>query len=206
MWTWKEGTQIPPNPWKKCMASCELDGYVYVSHYNGHLVKLNPKTWVAETIAIIAQGDNYIAFHPLYPNMLYVTFIGSAGVNANGIYSMDITAEDPAATLTRLNSPGTAAGHRDGELAVAQFNNPRQLLFDPDGNLYIADTGNHCIRRITIDNMVETVVGVPGQAGFRDGGKDDALFNSPWGLGVGRDGTVYVGDTGNCRLRKLAIE
>jgi hypothetical protein len=204
-WTWKEGTRQPVNGWKKCMAACEVDGYVYVSHYNGHLVKIDPKTWEGETIAVIAQGDNYLAFHSLYPNLLYISFIAGAGANANGIYSIDVTDPDPASTFKRLNGP-IAPGHRDGKLEIAQFNDPRQIYFDPEGNLYIADANNHCIRRITTDNMVETVVGIPGEKGNRDGGKDEALFNTPWGIGVARDGTVYVADTENCRVKKLAIE
>jgi DNA-binding beta-propeller fold protein YncE len=91
-------------------------------------------------------------------------------------------------------------------LAQAQFRDPWQAQFDHEGNFYIADRGNHCIRRITPDNMVETVVGIPGTAGFKDGGKDEALFNYPRGVGVDKDGTVYIADQNNCRIRKLAIE
>jgi DNA-binding beta-propeller fold protein YncE len=54
--------------------------------------------------------------------------------------------------------------------------------------------------------MVETVVGIPGVAGWKDGGKEDALFNQPYGVGVDKDGTVYIADYNNCRIRKLAIE
>jgi sugar lactone lactonase YvrE len=54
--------------------------------------------------------------------------------------------------------------------------------------------------------MVETVVGIPGTSGWEDGTKEDAKFNSPSGINVSKDGTVYVGDTNNARIRKLAIE
>jgi DNA-binding beta-propeller fold protein YncE len=135
--------------------------------------------------------------------MLYVARWGDAGVVANSICSLDIT--DPEGTFRKLSGT-TSGGHRDGELALSQFRNPCQIFFDLDGNLYIADSGNHCIRKITTENMVETVVGIPGQAGWKDGGKEDALFNTPRGLAVSADGTVYVGDYGNSRIRKLAIE
>ncbi len=79
------------------------------------------------------------------------------------------------------------------------FKNPRQLYFDPDGYLYIADYDNHCIRRVTPENMVETVIGIPGESGYKDGTKDEALFNHPWGLGVSKEGTVYVADFDNNR-------
>jgi len=71
--------------------------------------------------------------------------------------------------------------------------------------MYIADSGNHCIRRITLEGMVETVLGMPGTAGWKDGGKEEALFNNPTGLGIAEDGTVYVADFDNNRVRKLSI-
>ena len=53
--------------------------------------------------------------------------------------------------------------------------------------------------------MVETVLGVPGTAGYKDGSKKEALFNKPTGIGIGKDGSVYVADWGNFRVRKLTI-
>lgn len=79
------------------------------------------------------------------------------------------------------------------------------IISDQDGNIYMADCNNHCIRRLTTENMVETVLGIPGTPGWKDGGKEEALFNMPIGIAVKSDGTVYVADWGNCRLRKLTI-
>jgi DNA-binding beta-propeller fold protein YncE len=204
---WKETTyKLPVNPWKKTTASCTYDGYIYSHFYNGHLVKIHPKTYETEIIFMLpAQGDCCgLAFHPSKPTLMYMSFWGNAGSNAHSICSLDIT--DPAGTFQKL-SGATSGGHRDGELSVAQFKDPGQIFFDPDGNLYISDSGNHCIRKLnTVTNMVETVVGIPGQAGWKDGGKDEALFNTPRGMAVSSDGTLYVGDIGNARLRKLAIE
>jgi DNA-binding beta-propeller fold protein YncE len=90
-------------------------------------------------------------------------------------------------------------------LEVSQFRNPSQIYSDADGNIYVADCSNHCIRRITPEKMVETVLGMPGTAGWRDGGKAEALFNLPRGLGISKDGSIYVADLGNARVRKLSI-
>jgi DNA-binding beta-propeller fold protein YncE len=202
----KESTfQIPTSGNKKATASCVYDGYYYTSYRQGHLVKTHPKTYESEIIYMMpSQGDCYgMAFHPLDPKMLYLAFWSGAGDLAHSICSLDIT--DPAGTFRKL-SGATSGGHRDGELAVAQFREPGQMFFDAEGNLYIADSGNHCIRKITTENMVETVVGIPGQAGWKDGGKDEALFNAPRGITVSSDGTVYIGDHNNARIRKLAIE
>lgn len=191
----------PTNAWKHSMAACEADGYVYTRFFEGQIIKIHPKTFEAEIIFVTPNGTaNGQTFHPHHPNLLY--FAGRSGGIAHGIYSLDI--RDPENTFKRLNASG--AGHRDGELDVALFNAPWQIYFDPDGYLYIADANNHCIRRITPDNIVETVVGMPGTRGWKDGSKDEALFDTPMGVGVDNEGSVYVADTGNNRVRKLSIE
>ena len=71
----------------------------------------------------------------------------------------------------------------------------------------MGDSGNDCIRMInTKTMMVETVIGIPGQRGFKDGNRDEALFDQPHGLVVDSDDVVYVSDWGNNRLRRVAIE
>ncbi|MDR0714425.1 MAG: IPT/TIG domain-containing protein [Bacteroidales bacterium] len=201
--TWRNTNSysLPSNPWKHSMGFCKLDGYVYTRFFDGQIVKIDPKTNDADIIYLTPNGTTVgCTFDPLHPEMLYIA--GRSGGMVGGIYSMDV--RDPAGTFQRLNAAGS--GYRDGELSTALFYNPWQIFFDPDGNLYIADADNHCIRRIRADHFVETVVGMPGTAGMENGGKDDAQFNQPRGVGVGKDGTVYVADYGNSRLRKLAIE
>jgi hypothetical protein len=204
---WKETTTaLPSHTWHKSTASCTYDGCYYSLFYDGHLVKTDPKTYETEIIYVIpAMGDAYgLVFHPKQPKMLYLSYWSGAGSVANSICSVDIT--DPAGTFQKL-SGAVNGGYRDGELSVAQFNQPGQIFFDAEGNLYITDSGNHCIRRLNTEtNMVETVVGMPGTAGWKDGKKDEALFNTPRGITVGVDGTIYVSDWNNARIRKLAIE
>jgi sugar lactone lactonase YvrE len=201
----KEGSSIPTNTWKKSMAACELNGHLYTLFRDGHLVKINPETFEAETVRVLQLGESYgLTFHPIKKNLLYISYYdASGGSYAHSICTLDIN--DIENSFTKITGP-TNGGHRDGELAVSQFRNPRQIFFDPEGNLYVADVGNHCIRKITTDDMVETVVGIPGVPGWKNGGKDEALFSSPTGINVTKDGTVYVGDNGNARIRKLAIE
>ena len=127
---------------------------------------------------------------------------GTSSYSPNTLFTMDVT--NPEGTFKRLNTI-SAAGHRDGAIEEAQFNDVRMMISDSEGNIYMADSRNHCIRRLTPDNMVETVLGIPGRAGWKDGGKEDALFNNPTGIAVDPDGTVYVADHGNCRVRKLSI-
>jgi streptogramin lyase len=205
---YKDGTiDLPYNTWKKAIAVSPLDGSLYYHHYNGHIFKANPVTYEAELIGHLPTCAAYgLAFHPLRPNLLYFSFDNyGGGPYQNSICCMDVTDSIPLNTFMKLSGP-TAGGFRDGELAVAQFDRPRQIQFDKDGNLYVADNGNHCIRRISPDNIVETVLGIPGSAGRENGGKEDARFNQPWGLCVREDGNIYVGDYGNSLLRKLTIE
>lgn len=200
VWKNLNGHALPINPWKHSMGFCELDGCIYTRFYDGQIVKINPKTMDTDIIYMTAAGTSEgVTFDPLHPEMLYIAV--RSGSMAGGIYCMDM--RDPE-SFKRLNAVGS--GHRDGELSQALFNTPYQIYFDPEGNLYIADAGNHCIRCIRPDHIVETVVGIPGVAGWKNGSKEDALFNNPHGVGVDSEGTVYVADYGNCRVRKLAIE
>jgi len=93
----------------------------------------------------------------------------------------------------------------DQALAIlAKLRNPYGLGFDKLGNTYIADTLNHRIRRINSAGIIETIAG-NGDFGFQgDGGvATQARLNLPHSVAVGRDGTVYIADTNNHRLRKI---
>ncbi|WP_234998033.1 IPT/TIG domain-containing protein [Parabacteroides sp. Marseille-P3160] len=200
---WPATGDIPDAGWKHSMVVNPTDGYVYTRYYYGHIVKMNPKTYEVETIYKTEQGDSYgLTFNPLKPNILYIAFWSNSGVNANSICSIDVS--NPSNSFKKL-SGSTSGGHRDGALEVAQFREPSQIFCDADGNIYVADSGNHCIRRITPEGMVETTLGMPGTAGWKDGGKEEALFNTPRGIGISKDGSVYVADWGNSRVRKLSI-
>ncbi len=200
---WQDNENIPAKGWKHSMAVNPKDGYIYTRYHYGDIVKMNPQTYEVETIYKTQQGDSYgLTFSPLKPNILYMSFRGNAGVNAHSICSIDVT--DPENTFKKLSGP-TNGGHRDGLLEIAQFREPAQILCDVDGSIYVADGGNHCIRRITPENMVETVLGMPGTSGWKDGGKEEALFYTPTGIGISQDGSIYVADHDNNRIRKLSI-
>ncbi|MBB4731333.1 NHL repeat-containing protein [Xanthomonas arboricola] len=98
---------------------------------------------------------------------------------------------------------GGQEGFGDGVDAAAEFNTPSGIAFDTAGNLYIADTGNHAIRKRTPQGVVTTLAG-DGSAGFRDGAAAQARFNGPIGVAVDTQGRVYVADTYNDRIRVIA--
>jgi sugar lactone lactonase YvrE len=95
------------------------------------------------------------------------------------------------------------SGVQDGGGADALFNHPGGLAVDGQGNLYLADTGNSTIRRITADGHVSTLAGLPGVAGMKDGVGIDALFNQPLAVCINAQGVLYVADTGNAVIRRI---
>lgn len=97
---------------------------------------------------------------------------------------------------------GSSKGFKDGASTQAEFNSPESIAFDKFGNLYIADTGNHRIRKIDAKGTVSTFAG-DGTAGLKDGTANQAQFNTPKGLGFDSTGNLYIADWDNGKLRKI---
>jgi sugar lactone lactonase YvrE/Tfp pilus assembly protein PilE len=108
----------------------------------------------------------------------------------------------PAGVVTTFAGSGVS-GFADGTGTAAQFAAPRALAFDGSGNLLVADTSNSRIRQITPAGVVTTLAG-SGTRGFLDGSAASAQFNMPSGIAVDGSGNVYIGDTVNSRIRKIA--
>lgn len=98
---------------------------------------------------------------------------------------------------------GGQTGSADGTGGAARFNYPNGVAVDSAGNVYVADTTNNLIRKITSAGVVSTLAGVVGVSGWQDGLGAGALFNQPQGIAVDAAGTLYVADTGNSAIRKI---
>jgi hypothetical protein len=104
-----------------------------------------------------------------------------------------------------------ARGSADGTGSDARFNFPRGVAADGAGNIYVADTYNHTIRKVTPVGMVTTLAGdssIQDQSGYPAGGYADgtgsaARFDHPTGVAVDGVGNVYVADLGNNTIRKV---
>lgn len=90
----------------------------------------------------------------------------------------------------------------DGPLNQSMFHQPQGLAVDQNGTLYVADAANHAIRKITLQGVV-TIAG-DGVQGDRNGTGKEARFHSPSDVAVAEDGTLYVADTLNHAIRKIA--
>jgi sugar lactone lactonase YvrE len=84
---------------------------------------------------------------------------------------------------------------------------PSAVAATPDGALIVANTGAHTIVRIDPTARTTTVLaGEPGESGYADGGRSEARFDGPVGVAVGPDGTVFVADTYNDRIRAIGLD
>lgn len=97
-----------------------------------------------------------------------------------------------------------AAGYVDGEAAAAAFRTPSFAATDAKGNVYISDTDNHAIRKFAGGKL--TTLAGNGEAGYMDGEQSKARFNSPTGIAVDAEGSVYVADTLNHVIRRITPE
>jgi hypothetical protein len=109
--------------------------------------------------------------------------------------------------VTTVAGSGTRGFGGDGGPATgAALNGPRDVEVGPDGRLYIADTDNHRIRVLDRRTGIITTVAGAGQPGFAGdrGAARSARFFRPWGIAHGPDGALYVADTRNNRIRRIA--
>src|ERR1044071_7473887 len=120
--------------------------------------------------------------------------------------SLQVTASLPVITAayTWTTFAGRASGGNvDGVGTDAQFRSPNGVAVDVDGNLYVADTFNYTIRRITPAGIVSTIAGLAGFPGSADGIGSRAQFGGPVGVALDSTGSLFVSDTYNHTIRKM---
>jgi Ice-binding-like/Putative Ig domain/Dockerin type I domain/NHL repeat len=184
-------------------------GNVYVADFwNSTIRKITPAgvvTTLAGSAGLIGSTDGTgSAARFQYP-------IGMATDNGGNVYVADYNNDTirkitPAGVVTTLAGLG-GVGSVDGTGSFASFNQPRGVATDSGGNVYVADTGNDTIRKITPAGVVTTLAGVGGSeggggsVGSVDGTGSFARFNQPSGVATDSAGNIYVADTFNRSIR-----
>jgi DNA-binding beta-propeller fold protein YncE len=130
-------------------------------------------------------------------------------IDANGnLYVADegnnnIRKITPAGVVSTLAGMAGQSGSADGAGIAARFAGPRGLAADAAGNVYVTDTDNHTIRKITPAGIVSTIAGRAGDSGNVDGAGAAARFSEPRAIAVDAGGNLFVADTGNAAVRQI---
>ncbi len=135
------------------------------------------------------------------PNDVAVDSVGNVYVADFG--NDEIRKITPAGVVTTLAGAVYQTGSADGTGSAARFYNPRGVAVDSAGNIYVADTYNDEIRKITPAGVVTTLAGAAQQPGSTNGTGSAARFNEPTGVAVDSAGNIYVADQYNSEVRKI---
>ncbi|KIA92333.1 hypothetical protein OC25_16740 [Pedobacter kyungheensis] len=127
-------------------------------------------------------------------------FTLSSSVNLSPVNSGGAVAAGGVTASTFAGA--NASGVSNGSGSAAYFNNPLGTAVDLSGNVYVADAGNHLVRKISPSGVVSTLAGI-GYAGYADGTGTAAQFQHPSALAVDASGNVFVSDQQNHRIRKI---
>jgi sugar lactone lactonase YvrE len=182
---------------------------IYVADAMNHTIRKVSAAGVVRTLAGSAGAAGYTDGSGAEARFNYPSGIAVDG--GGNIYVADTTNNlirkiTPAGAVTTLAGLQNVAGYDDGTGSQALFNHPGGLAVDGAGNLYVADTDNSTIRKITPAGVVTTVAGLPTIAGQENGSGIHALFNHPRALGVDASGNIFVADTGNAAIRKIDVK
>jgi DNA-binding beta-propeller fold protein YncE len=105
--------------------------------------------------------------------------------------------------VTTLAGASGKKGYADGKGRNARFYEPFGIAVDRQGNVFIADTSNSAIRKLSPDGLVSTIAGGPRNGGAQDGAGASAQFSSPYGLAIDASGDIYVADYQNHAVRRM---
>jgi hypothetical protein len=187
--------------------AADAAGNLYVADTNNNTIRKITPAGVVTTLAgaagVLGGADgNGSAARFMIPQGISADAMGNLHVSATAGHTIrHVTA---AGAVTTLAGSHLAAGNTDATGTSARFFNPRGVVADGAGNLYVADTANTSIRKVTPGGLVSTLAG-SGTAGSTDGTGTAARFNSPWGIAIDGAGNLYVTEANLHTIRKIVI-
>ena len=184
-------------------------GNLYVADLGNELIRKVTPAGVVTTVAGAGGTSGTLDGSGFILNPALFSGPSSAATDSSGnVYVADTTTHvirkvTPAGVVTTLAGTARSSGTTDGNGSAARFSSPGGVALDGSGNVYVADTGNHTIRKITAAGDVSTLAGIAGTAGSANGAGTAATFNLPSKLAVDGSGNVYVADYANHTIRKI---
>ncbi len=184
----------------------ETSGNLYVADAGNHTVRKVTPAGVVTTFAgqagVSGSGDGSSTAAFNHPTGVAVD--GAGNVYVADTNNNEIRVVTTAGVVSTLAGVAGNTGSADGTGTAARFNGPSGLAVDSSGNLYVSDTLNHTIRKVTSAGVVTTIAGVAGASGFVDGIGSIARFHGPQGLALGGS-NLFVADTNNNAIRMVDI-
>ncbi|HEX2899714.1 MAG TPA: hypothetical protein VHS96_08350, partial [Bacteroidia bacterium] len=186
-------------------------GNVYVTDTGNALIRTVTPAGVVTTFVGTAGKAGGNDGTTADPNVTFNLPHGPVVDAAGNLYVADysggtIRKISPAGTVTTVAGTAGSFGSADGTGSAARFRNPSGLALDGAGNIYVADSGNHVIRKVTPGGVVTTVAGQAGTMGSTDGKGTAATFKNPRGIASDSAGVLYVADTDNNSIRKIEVD
>jgi sugar lactone lactonase YvrE len=184
----------------------DASGNIYVADYSAHCIRKITPAGAVTTLAGApgesgsADGTGTAARFSA-PAGIAVDAAGVVFVADSGNHT--IRRISPTGDVSTFAGTAGAYGYQDGQGAAAGFWFPHGIAVDATGNLYVTDTSNAIIRKITLARDVTTLAGAPLEMGSADGIGRNARFTAPYGITVDAGGIVYVTETTNGRIRKI---
>jgi DNA-binding beta-propeller fold protein YncE len=170
----------------------DLQDNIYVADTRNNLIRMITPNGAVRTVA----GKDSPVFDN--PEGIAVDKEGNIFVSDRNDQIHKIDQQEKVTVYAGTGIPGSTDGHR----LKASFYIPRGLAFDNDGNLFVSDSFNNCIRKITKDGAVTTLAGCH-RKGRTDGHGDSACFFHPAGIAIDQHKNIYVADAGNQLIRKI---
>lgn len=182
-----------------------INGVLYVADSNNNSIRIvTPEGQVATFAGTgIAGMENGQRRNARFNSPSDLAVSRNLTVYVTDGYNYAVRKIDTNGEVSTLAGTGLP-GHRDGPPGVAQFSLPLSIALGPlEQYLYVADYFGHRIRKISVSSGYVTTVAGNGEAGFVDGPLREARLNRPIGIDVGRDGTIYISDSGNHAIRLI---